>query len=142
MIEDVTVTVPVLRSRCTAVQEESETVVNERVKPVLAVLAPLWEEVDAEVPDQTRMALKELVLKHRQAFLQHDDDIGFNDITQHEIDPGNKRSVRQPLRRQTSTGRCNKIAKLNTAGTCSCSCAAICVQQTQCHSCRLLTMIT
>src|SRR6218665_672151 len=46
---------------------------------------------------------------------------GFNDITQHEIDPGNKRSVRQPLRRQTSTGRCNKIAKLNTAGTSPCT---------------------
>src|SRR6218665_1017699 len=69
----------------------------------------------------TRTALKKLLLKHRQAFSQHDDDIGFNYITQHKVNPGNKRPVLQPLRRQTSTEIYNKIVKPNTAGTCPCT---------------------
>jgi len=121
LTEDVTVAAPVHQSSCAAVQEVTVTDIKDRDEPDLQVLAQLWEEVDIQVPAETRTALKELVLKHRQVFSQHDDDIGFNDITQHEIDPGNKRSVRQPLRRQTSTGRCNKIAKLNTAGTSPCT---------------------
>jgi len=48
----------------------------------------------------TRSALKELILENSQAFSLHDGDIGFTDIIQHEIDTGDERPVRQPLRRQ------------------------------------------
>jgi len=96
------VAVPVHWGRCTAFQEESATVIKERAEPDLPVLAPLWEQVDAEVPDETKMALKELVLKHFQAFSLHEGVMAsrFTDIIRHEIDTGNEQPVRQPLRRQ------------------------------------------
>src|SRR6218665_827770 len=64
------------------------------------VLAALWEKIDNEVPLATRSAFNELILENSQAFSLHDGDIGFTDIIQHEINTGDERPVRQPLRRQ------------------------------------------
>lgn len=67
------------------------------------VLKRLWTDVPVEVTGEDRDKLKNLVLKYETTFSLHEDDNGFTSVIQHEIDTGQERPVRQPLRRQPLT---------------------------------------
>ena len=80
-------------NRCAAIRHDAVTDVEN-------VLRPLWENVDADVPDSIREQLKTILLQHRSAFSLGEWDLGFTDVLQHEIDTGSEPPVRQALRRQ------------------------------------------
>src|ERR1043165_1249582 len=85
---------------CSVVTEENHHTESIDVE---AVLSPLWEEADAEIPPDVREKLRQLVLGHRNAFSVSEWDLGFTNIIQHEIKTGSEQPVRQPLRRQPMT---------------------------------------
>src|SRR6218665_441189 len=64
------------------------------------VLKRLWEEVPADVPEDKREQLRELILSYRNTFSLSETDNGFTSVIQHEIDTQGEKPVRQALRRQ------------------------------------------
>ena len=64
------------------------------------VLKRLWEEVPADVSEDERRRIRELVLSYRTTFSLSEKDHGFTSVIQHEIDTQQEKPVRQPLRRQ------------------------------------------
>ena len=63
-------------------------------------LRSLWTDVDADVPEEVRTKLRDLLLEHQRAFSLNETDLGFTDMVQHRIDTGTETPVRQALRRQ------------------------------------------
>src|SRR6218665_2246071 len=64
------------------------------------VLKRLWEEVPADVPEDKRKQLRELILSYHKTFSLSEAVYGFTSVIQHEIDTQGEKPVRQPLRRQ------------------------------------------
>src|SRR6218665_4020700 len=60
----------------------------------------LMADLAEDVPHETKVRLRELLLEYRSIFSTADDDLGSTPISEHRIDTGDARPVRQPLRRQ------------------------------------------
>jgi len=59
----------------------------------------LLDDVDDSIPESACMILEEILRDNVSVFSQHEYDLGRTNITQHYIDTGNSRPVRQSLRR-------------------------------------------
>ena len=84
-------------SQCTTVQQSTGATLTTKET---AVLAPFWQNLAPDIPDDGQHKLCNLILEHRQAFSLHEMDFGHTEQLQHGIDKGTEMSVRQPLRRQ------------------------------------------
>jgi len=60
----------------------------------------LMNDIPEEVPEQAKTALRELLTKFEDVFSATEGDLGRTNITEHKIDTGTARPIRQPLRRQ------------------------------------------
>jgi transposase InsO family protein len=67
---------------------------------ILEVLAPLWEGIDKDVPEEKKNELRQLLMKYQAVFSLHEWDLGHTDVIRHEIDTADEKPVKQPLRRQ------------------------------------------
>src|SRR6218665_483212 len=64
------------------------------------VLKRLWEEVPADVPEDKREQLRELILSYHKTYPLSEADCGFTSVIQNKIDTQGEKPVQQPLRRQ------------------------------------------
>src|SRR6218665_863652 len=142
LTEDVTVASPVHQSSCSAVQEVTVTYIKDRDEPDLQVLAQLWEAVDIQVPAETRTALKKLLLKTAKCF--HSMTMTLVSITLPSTkstlvisgqsdSPCDARRARKDIIKSPNRTLPVHVPVPDRRSR---------VQQTQCHSYRLLTMIT
>jgi len=67
--------------------------------PDKEVVQDLLSRIDPTVPEHIKLKLAQLLTRHASVFSQHDLDLGVTDVLTHQIDTGDSRPVRQPLRR-------------------------------------------
>ena len=80
-----------------------KVVESERETPQF--IEELVNSVHESVPDSTRSALRDILLRHADVFSRSEDDLGLTNLAMHNIDTADAKPIRQQLRRHPPAHR-------------------------------------
>jgi len=85
--------------------ESTQLKVVESEREIAEFIEELVNTVHESVPDSTRSALRDILLRHADVFSKSEDDLRLTDLAMHNIDTADAKPIRQQLRRHPPAHR-------------------------------------